>query len=351
VRRVAELDGLRGVAVVLVVAGHLITGIGPYPRPGFGDLGGDLFQWADSAGVQLFFALSGYLITSLLLRELGAAGSLDLRGFWIRRLRRLYPPLIAVCMAYLVVMLLLPWTRGHDWTGVAWAGLGDIGLALTYTGNVAWLWVPRSGWLGHTWSLAVEEQFYLLWPLVVLAVVGRFRPRALVPVIAAGTLFTIAARSLVPESVVEAGLRWDALLVGALVAVLGWRTPRSLTVAALAAFAVLCVVDLPIENVFYSVTAACAALIVGGAHHLHWLTNGVLVHLGHISYGLYLWHVFVLRFAPPWWTAVPLSLGAAELSHRLIERRFMANPPPLRRPKEIDLRERSLHPGRRAVPR
>jgi peptidoglycan/LPS O-acetylase OafA/YrhL len=347
VQRVPHLDGLRGAAILLVLVGHLVTGIGPYPRAAFGDLG-TLFTGADSAGVQLFFALSGYLITSLLLKERDSSGSIDLRRFWFRRLRRLYPPLIVLCAGYLIAMVAFPWTRGEAWTGRSWAGLGDIGLALTYTGNVAWLWVPRSGWLGHTWSLAVEEQFYLIWPLVILAVLTWWNRRGLIALIGIGSAAMVVAREVVPDSVIDTGVRWDGLLLGALVGLWGRRAPRWVTLAALVAFGTLCVFELGNVNAFYTGTALGSAVLVAGAHHLGWLRSRVLVHLGHISYSLYLWHVFVLRFAPPWWTAIPLSLAAAEASYRLVERRFMTNPPPLRS-RSIDLRDRSRTERRRTA--
>ena len=351
--RIDELDGLRGLAIALVVLGHVVTGIGPYPRPGFGP---SLAPYADlvaSAGVQLFFALSGFLITSLLLRQVGRDGGVALRSFWLRRLRRLYPPLIVVAVAYVATMAVLPWTRGEAWTGHPWAGLGDVAMSLTYTSNFAWLFVPYSGWLGHTWSLAVEEQFYLAWPLVIAGVYRWRTGRGLVPIILASVVVVTILRVPGPGWADERLLRWDALLLGSLVAVLGWRTPRWLTWSALGVFAVLCAVDSDLSAVFYSGTALTAALLVGGAHHLGWLRQPVLVHLGYISYSLYLWHVFVLRFAPPWWLALLLSLVIAELGYLFVERRFMAHPPPLRR--VIDLRSTrgpapTEDPARESVP-
>jgi len=335
-RRVAELDGVRGIAILLVLVGHLATGVGPYPQEAFAG-SGEFLLLADTVGVQVFFALSGYLISRLLLGEVESSGTISLRRFWWRRLRRLYPPILAICAAYLIVMLALPWTRGEAWAGSSWAGLGDIAMALTYTTNFAWLFVPFSGWLGHTWSLAVEEQFYLVWPIVVLATLTLRRRSALTAAIVAGILLTVVARAIVPESVVDRGFRWDALLLGALVAVTGWRAPRMLAWVGVAAVVALSVVQLPADNFFYTASAIASAVVVAGAHHLGWLRSSVLVHLGHISYSLYLWHVFVMRFSTPWWLTLTASLAAAELSYRVIERRFMVNPPDLGR-VVIDLR-------------
>lgn len=334
-RRVPELDGVRGIAILLVVAGHLLWGIGPVPRP----LIDDRFAraWTETVGVQVFLALSGYLITRLLVAEFDRSDGIALRSFWWRRLRRLYPPLIAMCAAYLVIMALWPWTRGENWNG-----LGDIAMALTYTANVAWLVVPRSGWLGHTWSLAVEEQFYLVWPLVVLAVLGRRSRSTLAALCVAGVVVTVAARWVLPDSLHARGLRWDALLLGALVALTGWRARASAAWAAVAVLVVLSAVPLERDNLLYTVSAAAAAVLVAGAAELGWLRNRVLVHFGYISYSLYLWHVLVMRFAPHPVVSLAVSLVAAEISYRLIERRFMANPPPARpwpwRRDTVDLR-------------
>ena len=166
-------------------------------------------------------------------------------------------------------------------------------------------------------------------------------------VICTGTVATVVARSVVADSVVERGFRWDALLLGALVAVTGWRAPRLLAWAAVAAVVALSVVQLPPDDFFYSASAAASALLVAGAHHLRWLRWGVLLHLGYISYSLYLWHVFVMRFATPWWLALTVSLAAAEVSYRVIERRFMMNPP---RPGRSVIDLRSPAPSSAAAP-
>ena len=123
------LDGLRGVAVVGVVAHHL----GYLP-------GGYL-------GVDLFFVLSGFLITSLLLAEIGRSGSVSLRAFWARRARRLLPAMLVLV-----------------------AAVGLYGATVAASSELAKL--HRDG---HFWSLAIEEQFYVVWPLVALAVASVSR--------------------------------------------------------------------------------------------------------------------------------------------------------------------------------
>ena len=147
-----ELDGLRGIAILAVLAAH--TGV-----PGFADGGG-------GAGVTLFFVLSGYLITSLLLAERDKNGRVDLRAFYVRRALRLLPALAAVLVVVVVLLL----------AGLApAAAVADTNYAIVIAGVVAYVanWVAVAGqsigMLGHTWSLAVEEQFYIVWPAMLLA--------------------------------------------------------------------------------------------------------------------------------------------------------------------------------------
>src|SRR5271157_2250169 len=147
-----ELDGLRGIAILAVLGAH--TGV-----PGFADGGG-------GAGVTLFFVLSGYLITSLLLAERGRTGRVDLRAFYVRRALRLFPALAAVLLvvAGLLAIGAMPATA-----------TANTDYRIVFAGVVAYVanWVAVAGqsigMLGHCWSLAVEEQFYILWPTLLLA--------------------------------------------------------------------------------------------------------------------------------------------------------------------------------------
>jgi peptidoglycan/LPS O-acetylase OafA/YrhL len=163
------LDGLRGMAVVLVVLSHFASGLAP---------GGFL-------GVDLFFVLSGFLITSLLVSEWEATDHISLPNFWLRRARRLYPALVVM----VAVVLLHTWLTSSrfETRNVAIDGLS----ALFYVANWRFIasgqsyilqFIQRApSPLRHTWSLAIEEQFYLVWPLVAVGVsrlVGGRRVRA-----------------------------------------------------------------------------------------------------------------------------------------------------------------------------
>lgn len=186
--RVPELDGLRGVAILLVVFAHVTEGVHPARAvlPALDSLGG-------LVGVHLFFVLSGYLITRILLSERERTGSVDLLAFYKRRLSRLYPSLLVVA---LFVASLDPWSALR---------------AVTYSSN--WLGGNHgNGLLSHSWSLSVEEQFYLAWPALLLLTGRRARAFAV-----AGIALTILLQHTVgwSDRAVYYGLRWDAILAGA----------------------------------------------------------------------------------------------------------------------------------------
>ena len=156
-RRDPALDGLRGVAIALVVIHH--TGLLP---------GG----WV---GVSLFFALSGYLITSLLLGEHDRTGTVALPAFYRRRVARLAPALLIALVGMVVIWKV--WLPASSSLAVA-----DALVALVYLANVlrafSPAWMVPAGW---AWSLSLEEQFYLLWPLTLRTCLGRMTRARLMP--------------------------------------------------------------------------------------------------------------------------------------------------------------------------
>jgi len=151
--RIPSLDGLRAVSILLVVAGHSIDG-GRFPRLL------DLVSHAGNLGVRMFFLISGFLITTLLLKEFDATEHISLKNFYIRRSLRIFPAFYVYAAAIFIlgrmgVVNLLP---------------GDMLHGLTYTMNYH---LKRAWSLNHIWSLSVEEQFYLLWPMTLLLVEPR----------------------------------------------------------------------------------------------------------------------------------------------------------------------------------
>ncbi len=193
-RHVAALDGIRGIAVLTVFAQH--AGVP-------GTLGG-------GAAVDVFFVLSGFLITGLLLDEYARRGRIDIPRFYGRRFLRLTPPLVLLALAY---MLVAP---------------GDIGsamLSLFYLTDYGSAFLVDAGPLSHTWSLAVEEHFYLLWPLALL-VLCRLPHRLLIPLLLALYCVATAHRCGVfwTEGYDATYFRFDTrlsgLILGSLLAVL-----------------------------------------------------------------------------------------------------------------------------------
>jgi peptidoglycan/LPS O-acetylase OafA/YrhL len=267
-------------------------------------------------GVDVFFVLSGFLITSLLLAEWQRNSSLDLRAFWSRRARRLLPGLAVVLVAIAVWVAL---TRAPD----AASTRGDAIATLAYVANWRYVFAHRGYFaqygppspLAHTWSLAIEEQFYVVWPLAALPVLRRWGARgvrnlALVGAAAsAGWCILLFALGASTERLYYGtDTRAQAIMIGAaLAAALALRPERRWGVLPLAGVVVLVVAGHALSgtsSVLYcggfTVVALAAAAVVGGvvthperlvARALSWRP---LRATGLVSYELYLWHWPVL---------------------------------------------------------
>jgi peptidoglycan/LPS O-acetylase OafA/YrhL len=331
------LDGLRGVAILLVLLYHSGTRV----VSGF-------------IGVDIFFVLSGFLITTLLAEELERRGRVDLLGFFRRRMLRLLPALLAVTTILVGGTYLVRSPYFAE-------ALRESLIALFYSMNwfKAYGHIPENNYLGHTWSLSIEEQFYLVWPLL-LAGMTRVRiPRGwILALVSAGVLASAAMRGCHwlfyrNWARVYHGLdsRADALLSGCLLGlVLMWKPPSGLRpdwvrvggwagTAAILALAlvplsgdVYLVAGIPLLNL--SVTVVLAALVIGPPtsllHRVFELR--MLRWIGRISYGLYLWHVLVphllmkLRMHGRPWTMIleiALSFALAAASYYALEIHFL----------------------------
>lgn len=310
-----QLDGLRAVAVLVVMLGH------SWERwlPGGG------------VGVDLFFALSGYLITSLLIAEMQNRGAIDLPRFYGRRAVRLFPALL------LMLAVVLLWARPP---------LFDVAAALFYFGNwVRALGVSSLGSLGPTWSLSVEEQFYLVWPLVLIGSWRLARLRGVLVAALLGSALAWVLRGLLwasPDRVYNGtDTRMDGLLLGAGLAVVlaterGTSIARRLVVwLVLPAAAVVALEALSREPSWwrYLGVSASSAVIVAALllYPASWaarlLTLRPLVYVGKISYGMYLWHYpvqFALVAWIPYWLRFPVvlltTLAIASASFFAVER-------------------------------
>ncbi|MEO7963295.1 MAG: acyltransferase [Gemmatimonadaceae bacterium] len=370
------LDGVRGVAIALVVL-HTFCGVARESGSSVLDAvrGVALAGWS---GVQLFFVLSGFLITGILIDDRDRAGRAGyFRRFYIRRTLRIFPLYYAVLAIWLILIPL---------SGI------EPALGVQARAHGAWYWLYLSNWvnpfgigvdgLSHFWSLAVEEQFYLIWPLIVATLVRR-RLSALCTVLLIATPFVRLALlaaglpALAPYEFLIA--RWDALAAGALLAIAlrssaGQRRlasiMRSLTIIARAGIVAMTIAlkgfgpSLPLVSVLGQslVAALSVALVYAAAREpierredVHGLVDQQptgrsrtarvlnapwLRFLGRYSYGLYVFHLpihFLLFVRADLWVnegsanirlaklaiycvaAITLSAGAALVSWKLLE--------------------------------
>jgi peptidoglycan/LPS O-acetylase OafA/YrhL len=317
IRRPA-LDGLRGLAVLLVLLCHTWV---------------PLVAQAGSVGVTLFFVLSGFLITRLLLAERARTGTVSYCRFYARRARRLLPALVvllAAVAAYLVA--------SHQ-------SLLPVVLAAAYSANLANMTGHSLGNLDHLWSLSLEEQFYFVWPVLLPFLARHRRPLVLLATAVAAVVTLRTGLWLTGAPVARiyygADTRADALLVGCGLAFLGpevaahrWLRPAAQGGAVI--LAATCVMpDASLAWVLIPLPFACAAVILWAEQHPGRLvTCRPLVLTGRISYGLYLWNLPVALTLRSWdqdiWAKgvvlVAVSFLLAGLSWFVIERPFIRRP-------------------------
>jgi peptidoglycan/LPS O-acetylase OafA/YrhL len=286
-------------------------------------------------GVTVFFVISGFLITRLLLEERRESGTINLRAFYLRRTFRILP----AYWTYMAVVAVLALT------GFVIAGKGSFARALFFTTDYlhAGFWA-----LNHSWSLSVEEQFYLLWPLALLLVgATRARRLALFLIVAAPAVRVLTYQftpELRPAITAMLHLRGDALMIGCWAALEQEARPASRILAFLArpatalCAAVYCLllsaivrrVGLANAAVGYSLEALSAGAVIlwairnPGSAVGRILNSRPLVHVGVMSYSLYLWQQLWLTHETPTplWMAPLLVLGAAlsaAVSYRFVE--------------------------------
>jgi len=325
------LDGVRGVAILLVLGQHAPT------RPFINGF----------VGVTVFFCLSGYLITGLLVREL-QTGTIDVRSFYRRRAARLYPALVAVAAVTIVVLLV----GRHDLS--VGQVLAPAGAAATYTTSLFdWAGHPfaTQDYFNYTWTLSVEEQFYLLWPFALLWGYRR-SPRLFAALTVSFIGITLAidlvlglGQQILFDQHEYVGTDTNALpiLVGSLLAMVvqnGWLSGAVGRVAPFAMLALALLLGLAYRNDTYHTSLVIVAgtvltlvMLTGavtqpGSAVGSLLASGPMRWLGERSYSIYLWNVLA-RIAilnlfghsvlgDVVWVAVFVAL--AEASFRFVER-------------------------------
>lgn len=306
-----EIDGLRAIAVLAVVGFH--AGVGP--AAGF-------------VGVDVFFVISGYLITRMLRGEVLAHQRIDIMDFYAGRARRILPALVVVTVATLLASAaLLPPAELRQ---TVQAGAA----AFAFAANVFFATAANGYFdpethanpLLHLWSIGVEEQFYLAWPLVVL--LARRRPALVFGLIAAASFAAaewLLAHGQDSAAFYQAPMRAWELAAGGLIAV--GRIPARPWVAPLGILVVLVACLVPLAR--FPGTGALlpvvgAGMVIAGAHSGQrnaLLASRPLVLIGLVSYSLYLWHwpIMVLGKAMPVWLQVAAALAAAAASYRWVE--------------------------------
>jgi len=349
--RIPSLDGIRAVSIGLVLFGHLLGS-----RGFFFSLEVDKHLAPGELGVRIFFVISGFLITNLLLAEAAKNGRIHIGRFYLRRTFRIFP-------AYYVLVLALFAAELAGWIALA---PGDLIHALTYTTN----YHPTRSWnVGHTWSLAVEEQFYLLWPALLL--LGRRRALWIAALfVLAGPLIRLGLWELTVAAREGIGHRFetiaDSVAIGCVLSgARSWLHRQALYRRVLSSpWLVLAPVILllsgelsqhPRINLLLGFSFQNVLIVLCIDRWVTYPSGAIgralnsppVVFIGVISYSIYLWQqLFLNRYAVSWPTTFPVSIalvfGAALISYYVIER------PALRFRQRI---EHVLFPGRAGAAR
>lgn len=346
-RYITGLDGIRAIAVIMVLAYHLKLALF---KSGF-------------LGVTVFFVLSGYLITGILISEVEEEGTIDLKNFWLRRIRRLVPAVMSMAVVIIFVSAVVNriiFTKGCKDFLASVLGFNNWWQIFNKVSYFEAAGVPSP--FTHCWSLAIETQFYLIYPLILLGIYklakSRGEGRAKRGLLFAGVTLLLALISVILMIVLfnpqqdasrvyyGTDTRAFSLLFGALLAIL-WEyrmVPRRLSasvnmVLGSVSFAVLLVMTIAINgssNFWYRggqffgtiLTVLMVYAVSGRKTWLsRFLSNPVLKWMGDRSYSIYLWHYPIILLISKgikasWWITlieIVLSVVLAELSYRFIE--------------------------------
>ena len=333
---IPELDGFRGIAALSVVAIHLFMVVIPATGQLPAELSGT-FLWMD-----MFFVLSSFLITALLLKEQDQSGRVAFGAFWMRRALRLLPALYVLLAVHYLYAMYVGLDMKIERESIFFASI----YVLNFRMN-SLLTSPVSEGLTQLWSLSVEEQFYLVWPVVVAFLIPLRRKLSVVLPVLVGAIVFVSVRRLV---MYDDGVDWyrlythtdtraDALLVGALLAYLwvhgylGSRFVRRYVPAlawVAAAFIAWAALEVEMDGAFvyrggFTLFALAFAVMILACLETDWAARPFfrmrwLCAVGRVAYGLYIWHMVVLlavaRAGTTWspWTRVVVSLVVSAIA-------------------------------------
>jgi peptidoglycan/LPS O-acetylase OafA/YrhL len=332
-RNIPSLDGMRAISILLVIVAHTSQHYARWIRIPVGS-----YLLFAHTGVSVFFVISGFLITSLLLKELDATGTIGIKRFYLRRAFRIFPPFYFYLATIFVLALV----------GIFPTPLRAFLFAATYTSDYYLGPGSGSGGLQHLWSLSVEEQFYLLWPAALL-LLGKRRAIYLAwfLILVSPLSRTITYLVLAPPHRAMVGRMFhssiDTIMFGCLLALL-WDNDRFTSLqrtwmggwAMTGAVLFLFVIDPLLQFHFYGGFTLLAGMTLEGVSICvitlyvvkrpetvpgRILNTPVLRHIGVISYSLYLWQSIIIAEAG---LSFPLELAAmlacAEFSYWVVER-------------------------------
>jgi peptidoglycan/LPS O-acetylase OafA/YrhL len=327
-----QLDGWRGLSIILVLVGHTCSYSLSLPEP-FNQLG----ELA-SLGVLCFFILSGFLITGLLLQEEQNDSKISFRNFYLRRVLRIIPAYYSF-LAVVSALICFGLVKDTLWKTVV--------ISVFFLRDLA----GQGLTLGHTWSLSIEEQFYLFWPVILSALSKKYRVLVVIISCLIAPIWRLLAISLkiwTPHNPFRPDFRFDCILLGCLIALLSTtqaKRLRALSPNSTGFFGLLIILlgwtlfasSLPQLIPFYLtiqlwLTAALLAHLVSHAQSpmIKAFGHPVLGWFGKISYSLYLWQqLFVASKTPSWGPlrVFPIdlicSLAIATLSYYCIELPFL----------------------------
>lgn len=311
-KRIPSLDGLRAISILLVIGGHWAE------LRYHSSMAADMAGAFANLGVRIFFVISGYLITTLLLKEYQKTSTIGLREFYVRRAYRILPAAIV----FMVPVFVIFWRQLNCYHMAA---------AALYLANFDF---SHPWFLGHLWSLSVEEQFYFLWPGV-LKKWHRHRVAILVGVVVFAPVYRVVCHFLGMHGKTDETFPAvaDVLAIGCLLGIFAARLPKVKAGWALAMIVPVVVVPVYLGMLRFHVTAvllfvlwpvmhlAIAGLLLHVVRRPYWVLNvAPVVWLGQISYSLYLWQqLFVFgEHSKPWYFVV-LAIGLASASYYLVE--------------------------------